>query len=105
MFPPIVGGLAWRARMSDQFSGVPSSPDPGGVAPLKPDLSAVLAVTLFAVLAAIAAALGKRYRERFITELALIADAWDRPSKAATRRDAVHRFLRPALAFLREGDG
>ena len=90
--------------MSDLFSGVPSSPLAGGEARLKPEPNAVVLLALLAVVAAISAALGQPARRRFVRQLRSIAEDWERPGAGAGLAEAARRFIRPALAFLREDE-
>ena len=71
---------------------------------MKPDPNRVALLALLAVVAAIAAALGRLPKRRFLARLSLIADDWERASAGATAAEAARRFLRPALAFLREDE-
>ena len=88
--------------MSDEFSGVPAAREFGAEPPLKPDQSTVVLLALLAVVAAIAAAIGRGPSRRFVAQLARIAEDWERPGAGAGLAEAARRFIRPALAFLRE---
>ena len=91
--------------MSDPFSGVTSPPEAGGAAPLKPEPNTVALLALLAVVAAIAAALGRAPRRRIVNRLGAIAKDWERAGAGAALAEAARRFIRPALAYLREDEG
>ena len=90
--------------MSDEFSGVPAAHEFGAGPPLKPDQSTVMLLALLAVVAAITAAIGRGPSHRCGAQRARIAEDWDQPDAGAGLAEAARRFIRPALAFLREDE-
>ncbi len=88
--------------MSDEFSGVPVSPEFGAGPPFKSDRTTVVLLALMAVVAALVSALGRDESRLFVTKLSRIARDWEQQGEGTIFADAARWFIRPALAFIRK---
>ncbi len=85
--------------MSDEFSGVPVSPDFGVQASVKPEqtTSRIDRLVQIAVLRALHDSLPRKRRRQLVRQLRLIADRWEHPTKVIRLRAKRPKRIQPEL--------